>query len=150
MQKVVKSNGAHDTEALAEKIGAQLRGGEVVELTSDLGGGKTTFTRGLARGAGSQDAVSSPTFTISKQYEARSVHIYHFDFYRLHEAGLIAHELHDALVDTKGVVVVEWSDVVAHVLPEKRLVVHIKHAGDDKRELTLDFPEELAYLTEDV
>ena len=64
----LSSNNAEQTELIAVAIGKRLRGGEMIELVSDLGGGKTTFTRGLARGAGSSDVVSSPTFTISKVY----------------------------------------------------------------------------------
>jgi len=62
---------------------------EIIELRSDLGGGKTTFTQGLAAGAGSKDAVSSPTFTLKKIYRAGELHIYHYDFYRLNEPGIL-------------------------------------------------------------
>lgn len=150
MQKQVFTNRSEETEAIAAKIGHKLKGGEVIELSSDLGGGKTTFTRGIAHGAGSEDAVASPTFTISRQYETPEVRIYHFDFYRLQEAGLIAHELQDALADPKGVVVVEWSDVVGHVLPENRLQICIKSTGEESRELEIDCSERLAYLVEDL
>ncbi|MDZ7744645.1 MAG: tRNA (adenosine(37)-N6)-threonylcarbamoyltransferase complex ATPase subunit type 1 TsaE [Candidatus Saccharibacteria bacterium] len=150
MQKRVKSHKAQDTEQLAEKIGKQLRGGEIIELSSDLGGGKTTFVRGLARGAGSSDMVASPTFTISKQYDTPSVCIYHYDLYRLDEAGLIAHELDDSLEDESGVVVVEWSEVVAHVLPEKRLKITLDNSGDNSRVITLEYPKQLAYLMEEL
>lgn len=118
----------------------------MIELSSDLGGGKTTFTRGLARGIGSKDHVSSPTFTISKVYQGDKLTIHHFDFYRLSEAGLITHELADVLGDPNIVIVVEWANIVEHVLPEKRLSIHIKTTSDDERKLTYNYPNQLEYL----
>jgi len=137
-----------ETERLAESLGVRLRGGECIELVSDLGGGKTTFTRGLARGAGSADAVASPTFTISRVYKCKTFDIHHFDFYRLQEAGLASHELHDLLDDKSVVIVVEWGAVVEHVLPEDRLTITITQAGETSRKLTLKYPETLGYLAE--
>ncbi|HTE22174.1 MAG TPA: tRNA (adenosine(37)-N6)-threonylcarbamoyltransferase complex ATPase subunit type 1 TsaE [Candidatus Limnocylindria bacterium] len=148
MKLQISTTGAGQTEAIAEKIGRALRGGEVIELVSDLGGGKTTFTRGLARGAGSPDRVASPTFTISKVYRGTNLEIHHFDFYRLADAGLMEHELHDVIGDPGVVVVVEWGDVVAHVLPDDRLTIQIRHTGDDSRGFELSHPEELTYLVE--
>ena len=141
---------AAETEKLGETIGSRMRGGETIELVSDLGGGKTTFVRGLARGFGSSDRVSSPTFTISHEYAAGSRTLYHFDFYRLHEAGIVADELAEAARDPMSGVVVEWGDIVSDVLPAERLTISIKAVGEQERELTLTYPPGLAYLTSDI
>src|SRR4051812_47570196 len=117
------STSSEQTEQLAASLGSKLRGGEVLELVSDLGGGKTTFTRGLVRGAGSSDKVASPTFTISKEYEAPNFTISHFDFYRLDQAGIVADELAEVVHDPEYVTVVEWGEVVHDVLPADRLTV---------------------------
>jgi tRNA threonylcarbamoyladenosine biosynthesis protein TsaE len=147
----INSTSSEVTEQLAENLGKALKGGEVIELVSDLGGGKTTFVRGLARGAGSQDKVASPTFTISKIYHTDKFEIHHFDFYRLHEAGIVADELAEVAGDPKAVVVVEWADVVQHVLPDKRLTINIKQTPDgSSRELTFSSHKELSYLLEAV
>src|SRR5882757_1123109 len=106
MQCSVPSNGAQETEAIAEKIGQHLKGGEVIELVSDLGGGKTTFVRGLAKGFGSQDKVASPTFMLSKVYVAGDRQLHHFDFYRLQDAGIVAYELQGLIGDSDIVIVV--------------------------------------------
>lgn len=106
--------------------------------------------RGLARGFGSDDRVASPTFTISKVYKAGAREIQHFDFYRLHDAGLVAFELHDAIEDPQTVVAVEWGDIVSGVLPDRRLTILIRRTGDDTRELEITFPTELGYLTEGI
>lgn len=141
---------AAQTEQLAERIGRAIRGGEVIELISDLGGGKTTFTRGLVRGVGSTDPVASPTFTLSKVYQAADVTVHHFDFYRLHEAGIMADELAELFDDPKGVVIVEWADVVQHVLPDTKLTIDIKQTPSGDRRFTFHCPEPMTYLLEAV
>lgn len=130
------------------RLGQRLRGGEVIELISDLGGGKTTLTRGIARGAGSSDIVASPTFTLSKVYKTPRFDIHHFDFYRLGEAGLMEYEVQDLLTDDHVVLIIEWGDVVASILPKNRLTIYIAKTidGDNERDITCSFPSELAYL----
>ncbi len=131
---------------LGARLAHNLKGGEVIELVSDLGGGKTTLVRGLARGLGSHDHVSSPTFKISNVYAGKDLTLYHFDFYRLSEAGLLAHELHDVLTDPKAIVVIEWGQVVSHVLPPEHLTVTMIASGDDERQLSFHYPKDFAYL----
>lgn len=148
----MRSISSDDTESLGATIGANLKGGELIELTSDLGGGKTTFTRGLVRGAGSNDKVASPTFTLSREYKAPHFTIVHFDFYRLAEAGIMDEEFAEFIGDPKYVVVVEWGDVVQDVLPTDRLSLTITRTaeGEDVRNIALTNTEPLAYLTEDL
>ena len=147
----IQTNTPTDTEAVAEKIGKHLRGGEVIELASDLGGGKTTFVRGLARGFGSMDRVSSPTFTISKVYKSGERELHHVDFYRLPEAGLISHELSEVIGDPHCSVVVEWGEVVQNVLPKEKLAITIsKTDSENGRSLSLAYCPSLSYLLEGV
>lgn len=115
---------------------------------SDLGGGKTTFVRGLARGAGSTDKVASPTFTISREYETSRFVIAHFDFYRLAEAGIVADELAEVIGDPNRVAVVEWGEIVHDVLPADRLTISIRMVSEEARELTFEYPDTLGYLLE--
>ncbi|HSW36851.1 MAG TPA: tRNA (adenosine(37)-N6)-threonylcarbamoyltransferase complex ATPase subunit type 1 TsaE [Candidatus Saccharimonadales bacterium] len=143
--KIVTSSSA-ETERLAGQIGRRLRGGETIELISDLGGGKTTFVRGLARGFGSKDKVTSPSFTLSNEYKADDKTLFHFDFYRLQEPGIMSDELAEAVGDPKTVTVVEWADIVQKVLPDNRLTINIKATDEDLREFTLEYPENLKYL----
>lgn len=148
--RTIVTKSAEETEQLALRVAKNLRGGEVIELASDLGGGKTTFTRGIAAGLGSVDPVASPTFTLSREYTGGRLHIYHFDFYRLHEAGIMSDELAELIGDPEGVVVVEWSDVVQNVLPKDRLSITITATSETDRSVTLEVPEPMAYLLEDV
>lgn len=133
-----KSTGSADTEKLGGLLGSKLQGGEVVELCADLGGGKTTLVKGLAKGLGSKDTVASPTFTLKKVYKGREgVQVHHFDFYRLSEPGVVADQLEESLNDPKVVTVVEWSDSVKDVLPEKRLCIEFQPVATDPDERTI-------------
>jgi tRNA threonylcarbamoyladenosine biosynthesis protein TsaE len=131
---------------LAESLGSRLRGGEVIELVSDVGGGKTTFVKGLAKGFGSTDSVASPSFTISREYVAGDKTMYHFDFYRLDDPGIVANELAEVVVDDKAVVVVEWAGIVEDVLPAEHMTIRIISTGDNDREFEISYPESLKYL----
>lgn len=144
------STGSADTERIAEKLGSRCRGGEVVELVSDLGGGKTTFVRGLARGIGSQDHVSSPTFKISNIYKAKDLELHHFDFYRLPEAGIIADELAEVIGDPNIVVAIEWGAVIHDVLPPQRLTVNIAPTDENTRILSFAYAPSLQYMLEGI
>lgn len=146
----IQTTKAIETEQIGEALGRNLRGGEVIELVGDLGSGKTTFTRGLARGIGSLDNVSSPTFTISKVYKSKPLEIHHFDLYRLQEAGLIEHELAEIADDDNSVIVVEWAEIAAHVLPKKRLIINFSHTGEDQRTLNFSFSKNLEYLVKNL
>jgi tRNA threonylcarbamoyladenosine biosynthesis protein TsaE len=143
-----ESTSLEATEEFAQSLGRRLRGGEVLVLVSDLGGGKTAFVRGLARGMGSDDHVASPTFTIMREYHsaAGKLTLYHFDFYRLQEAGVVAAELEEFIHDPQAVVAIEWGAIVADVLPAERLEIHIERTGDTTRGLKLVYPESLSYL----
>ena len=144
------STSSEATERLGQRLGKALKGGEVIELVSDLGGGKTTFVRGLAKGAQSHDKVASPTFTINKVYATDKFQIHHFDFYRLREAGLVADELSEVAGDPGVVVIVEWADVVQHVLPEDHLTICFEQTPTGEREIIFKAPKSLDYLVKAV
>jgi tRNA threonylcarbamoyladenosine biosynthesis protein TsaE len=122
----ILSTSSAETERLGGLLGSGLKGGEVVELRSDLGGGKTTFVRGLVGGSGSKDNVTSPTFTLSRIYNAKNFTIHHFDFYRLNDSGILADQLSESFNDRKAVVVIEWANIVKDILPEQRLSIEFK------------------------
>lgn len=138
------------TEGLGEKLGNKLRGGEVIELLGDLGSGKTTFIRGLARGVGSSDHVASPTFTLSRVYHSDKVTLHHMDFYRLDEAGIMDLEIEELIADKTNVVAIEWAEVSRESLPKGRLLVKFKTKNENHRTIEFDCPKKLSYLIEDL
>lgn len=149
MRTHIKSTSASMTQQLAQQIGRQLHGGEIIELLGDLGGGKTTFVRGLARGMGSHDGVRSPSFTVSNQYQANDLTLYHFDFYRLNDPGIVAHELAEIMTDKKAIVAIEWADIVSQLLTTPHLVISLKQTDEDSRDIVIDYPKEYNYLFQD-
>lgn len=137
------STSSADTERLGELLGSRLKGGEIIELRSDLGGGKTTFVRGLARGAGSKANVASPTFTLSRIYSAPKFDIHHFDFYRLDDPGILADQLSESVNNVNAVTVVEWGGIVQNVLPAGHMTIEFKPTAisPDQREITIHYPQ---------
>lgn len=133
-----------DMKALGQRLGTSLRGGEVIELVGDVGAGKTTLTKGIAAGLGIEEDVQSPSFTISRVYDVHNgLRLAHYDFYRLHDAGIMADELRETVHDPRTVTVLEWANVVEGVLPEKRLTIQITTPTETTRQLTLSGDNEL-------
>lgn len=121
---------------LGERLGSMLHGGECIELVGDVGSGKTTLTKGIAKGMGITETVQSPTFTINRTYEnEKGVRLCHYDFYRLADPGIMADELYESLEDTKTAVVIEWGEVVESVVPEGRLRIIFASPSEDSRKL---------------
>ena len=125
-------------QEFGEKLGRLLRGREVIELIGDVGAGKTTLVRGVARGMGVNETVQSPSFTISRVYEARqNRRLVHYDFYRLQDPGIMAAELSESIDDADTSVVIEWADAVEQILPDDRLTVTIASPTETTRQLNL-------------
>ena len=136
-----------ETVAIACRIGEQLRGGEVFEFLSDLGGGKTTFVSGLAKGLSSVDPVASPSFTLNYVYRCKDgLQLSHFDFYRLDDAGIVGNELAEVVGDPQAIVAVEWGDIVHSVLPKERIKVTITATSEQQRTMQFEFPQNLQYV----
>ena len=118
---------------LGEVIGRSVYGGEVLELVGDIGAGKTTLTKGIARALGINEPVQSPTFTISRVYNSpKGLRLAHYDFYRLREAGIMGDEIREA-ADDDSVIIVEWAGAVDDDLPKDRLVVKITTISEEER-----------------
>ncbi|MHB0912009.1 MAG: tRNA (adenosine(37)-N6)-threonylcarbamoyltransferase complex ATPase subunit type 1 TsaE [Armatimonadota bacterium] len=141
----VETRSAAETEALGERIGRALGPGAVVVLFGGLGAGKTTLTKGIARGLGVDDLVHSPTFTLIHEHAGR-LPVYHFDLYRLDSAGELDDLGYEEYIYGEGVSVIEWPEKILPLLPPDRLEVRI--SGDDPRsfEITATGPESFAAL----
>ena len=109
-----------------------------IELVGDVGAGKTTFTKGLARGLEIAEEITSPTFTISKVYEnSRGQKLVHYDFYRLENPGIMVEDLFENLQDPQTVTVIEWAYTVSEILPANHLRLEILINDDGSRTLNL-------------
>lgn len=121
--------------AFGEKVAGMLGVGAQIELVGDVGAGKTTFVKGLARGLGVEEVVSSPSFVINKKYVTRTNGMLsHYDFYRLEDPGVMAMELSEAM-NEGAIVVVEWGESVSGVMSDDRVRVGIGFREDGGRDV---------------
>ena len=107
-----------------------------IEFVGDVGAGKTTITKGIAKGLGISDEITSPSFMISKQYAFDGGKLVHYDFYRLAEPGIMSEDLAENLSDLNTVTIVEWGDSVTDLLPEGHKKYLIKLLDDGTREVS--------------
>lgn len=118
-----------------KKLGASLEAPAVLELLGDVGAGKTTLTRGIAEGLGIAEAITSPSFTISKEYQGEKYRLVHYDFYRLADPGIMSEDLDEAISDSNTITIVEWGESIRDVLPENRKRIEIKYIDENTREI---------------
>ncbi len=130
------TNSPEETEKLGEKLAKQLKPGTVLAYRGDLGAGKTAFTRGLARGLGYTEPVTSPTYTIVNEYLGGRMPLFHFDMYRLSSADDLFDIGWEDYLERGGVCAVEWSENVPEAM-EGAVEVSIEKTGEDSRKITI-------------
>ena len=143
---VYTTNSPVETEAIGAALGKILTPGAIIAYRGDLGAGKTAFTRGLAKGLGYADSVTSPTYTIVNEYLGGRLPLFHFDMYRLHSSDDLWSIGWDDYLDRNGVCAVEWSENVDDAM-ENAISVTIEKLGEDARRITLEGGDFLADLS---
>lgn len=138
-----ETHSPEQTEALGEALGKALKPGAVVAYTGDLGAGKTAFTRGLARGLGASEPVTSPTYTIVNEYLSGRIPLFHFDMYRLGSSEDLFDIGWEDYLERGGVCALEWSENVADAL-ENPIRVQLEKTGEASRRITIEGGEALA------
>ena len=134
------TNSPEETEALGERLAKILTSGTVLAYRGDLGAGKTAFTRGLARGLGCREQVTSPTYTIVNEYLGGRLPLFHFDMYRLRSSDDLFDIGWDDYLDRGGICAVEWSENVADAM-EDPVTVTIEKIGENSRRITIERSE---------
>lgn len=138
MKRIIK--GEEAMREFGSALGSSLSGGDLIELVGDVGAGKTTFVKGLAKGLGIDEDIQSPTFTISRIYDGRDgLQLAHYDFYRLNDPGILAMEISETIAEHNTVVVIEWGGIVEGVLPEDRITIKIQPTDEDTRDVDVTF-----------
>ena len=131
MEYRITTHSEQETVELAENFESEKFPNMVICLIGDLGSGKTVFAKGFAKALGIEEAITSPTFTIVKEYETGEVPLFHMDVYRLDEGNV---EISfDEYFVKKGVSIIEWADLIKSELPEERLEIYIKIVDEDTR-----------------
>ena len=136
MQKFI-SHSPEDTEKIGKNLGQAIKSGCVIAFRGGLGMGKTCFTRGLAKGLGANDDVTSPTFALINEYLSGRLPLYHFDMYRvcgwedLYSTGFFDY------IEDGGVIAAEWSENIENALPDNTIYVTINKIDDNTREIII-------------
>lgn len=130
-QDIIRLNNEADTRALGHRIAEAAEPGDVVALIGDLGTGKTALTKYIAEGLGIKGDISSPTFTIVKEYRSGRLPLYHFDVYRLGNGDELIDIGAEEMLDGDGLCVIEWADIVADVLPEDALAIRLDYGENE-------------------
>lgn len=135
---VVVSKSEQETIELGSKIAKQLKPGDLVALSGDLGAGKTTLVKGIAKGLGVKDYkyVNSPSFVLVKEYKGR-IPLFHFDIYRLNNLKDIEGIGYEDYLGKRGVVVIEWAKKMSRILPKRYLDIALKIKAPNERLVTI-------------
>ena len=134
---MISLNNLKETEKFGIFLGENLKPGDVVCLNGDLGAGKTTLTKSIAKGLGIDDYVTSPTFTIVNEYYGKT-DLYHIDTYRLDDKIDVDYLGFDEYFYSDGVTIVEWAEKIRDALPEEYMEINIK-SHDDMRDLEINY-----------
>lgn len=135
------SHSVRETQKIAAEFSKTLSEGDVLCMYGDLGVGKTAFTQGLAQGLGIAEYVTSPTFTIVNEYAGR-LPLYHFDVYRIADSDEMYEVGYDEYVYGRGVSVIEWSELIEDILPQKRYNITILRGNEaDDRKIIIEVKE---------
>ena len=144
---IFQTNSEQETEAAGEALAKTLPEGAVVVLYGDLGAGKTAFVRGMARGLGLTDRVSSPTFTIVNEYLGGERPLFHFDMYRLGGPEELFGVGWDDYLSRGGVIAVEWSENIEAAFEGNEIRVRLTRLGDETREIEIEMPGSIEEIT---
>ena len=140
------ANSPSETEALGERLAKKLVPGTIIAYRGDLGAGKTAFTRGLARGLGCRELVTSPTYTIVNEYLGGRIPLFHFDMYRLASSDDLWDIGWEDYLDRGGICAVEWSENVDDAM-ENAIYITIEKTGEESRRITIEGGSNLADLS---
>ena len=132
---MIVTNSAAETRALGERLAEQLKAGDVILLEGDLGAGKSEFARGVAKGLGVTETVTSPSFTILNVYESGRIPLYHFDWYRLESEEELYELGMDEYLGGNGVALVEWPGRCPEAVPADCLLIRIAAEGENTRRI---------------
>ena len=146
MQLQFITNSPEETEKIGAALGKILKPGTVLAYRGDLGAGKTAFTRGLARGLGYKEPVTSPTYTIVNEYLGGRLPLFHFDMYRLRSSDDLWDIGWEDYLDRNGIAAVEWSENISDAL-EDAIVITIHKTGETSRRIEIEGGEDLADLS---
>ena len=136
---ILTTHSAEQTQQLAKQFATLLRGGEIVFLRGPIGAGKTVFVKGIAAALGLKSSPTSASFSLMKRYQNRKTTLFHIDLFRLSEGEVFNLGFEEMLEDEKAIILAEWPDPLARMLPTDRLEMNFVLLGGDERKIELSF-----------
>jgi len=136
--KTVLTDSPEATEKIAINLGKELKKGETVTLTGELGAGKTLFSKGIAKGMGIKEDITSPSFSLLESYD-NEIPLYHFDLYRISSENELDELYFEEYWEGDGVSIIEWPDRAGNRLPEKRIDIHIGYIDSNRRRIDIEY-----------
>lgn len=130
-EKIIHITNEQDTESFGRELGQSAEPGTVIALIGDLGTGKTTLTKSIARGLGIDEIITSPTFNIVKEYRSGRLPLFHFDVYRIGDIDEMYEIGYEEYFFGEGVCVVEWADIIEEIIPEDAMVIRISYGASE-------------------
>ena len=134
-QETLKLKNERETMRFGRRLAESAKPGTVIALTGDLGAGKTTLTKAIAAGLGVQETVTSPTFTIVREYRSGRLPLFHFDVYRVGDIEEMYELGYEEYFYDGGVCVVEWADLIEEILPEDAVKIHITYGENEEERI---------------
>ncbi len=135
--KTIITNSPEETMKLAKDMGKELKPGAVITLSGELGAGKTLFTKGIARGMGIDEEITSPSFSLLEIHEG-DLTLYHFDLYRIEFPDELEELYFEEYWEGEGVSIIEWPERAHEILPEKRTEICIEYMNSNSRRITIE------------
>lgn len=131
------SNSLEDTEKIAFSFAKTLKGNEIILLNGDLGAGKTTFTKSLAKALGIVEHITSPTFTLVNEYYSGKFPLFHFDMYRLEDESEAVEIGLDDYFNKQAVSIIEWPERIKNLIPKDHITINIEKIDDNSRKFVI-------------
>ena len=149
MKKIFLEN-EESTKKIGEIIGEKLFNGAILCLNGDLGAGKTTLTKSIAKALKIDEDITSPTFTIVNEYTEASIPLYHFDVYRIGEAYEMYDIGFDEYINSDGICIIEWSSIIRDILPKERLEINLNYSGTGREIEIISYGDKYKKMVEEM
>lgn len=149
---IFTTNSSKQTQKLGEILAKELKGGEIICLSGELGSGKTTFAQGVLKGLGAKGPYTSPTFVVMKEYKLKAKsekrkataqnskleNVYHIDAYRVNAQDVLALGWEEIVASKNNIVIVEWAEKIKSIVPKDAVWMKFEHVKNDEREITIN------------
>ena len=140
MEKEYTSLSEKETIKIGKEIGENSNQGDVYAIYGDIGAGKTILSKGIAKGLGIKEEITSPTFTLLEIYEEEKI-LYHFDLYRIERDSELDNLFFEEYWSGDGISVIEWADKAENRLPENKIKIEMKYLNETSRRIIIEYPD---------